>query len=90
MKLDQFLRTVKERQLEILFRDGVIIGRRTAGAERILLCQLHGFYAEIVYHPKENGVNEVRAFDQLLYLEPYLEAMDISDLLPERPGGAKA
>ncbi len=61
--------------------DGVFLGHRQTALQKILLCQVHGFYVEIVHNRKERKTEEVRAFDEVDRLEPYLERIDISGLL---------
>ncbi|HEX2532312.1 MAG TPA: hypothetical protein VHK69_01175 [Chitinophagaceae bacterium] len=81
MKMCAFKQLCQEEQLELLFHSGVFIGNRNTSLYKIMLCQLEGFYVEIVYSIVSRNVEEIRSFEETDRLKPYLDRIDISGLV---------
>ena len=78
MNLYRFLKLDETQQTEILWYNGVQIGRRKDEEHTILLYQVESFYVEVFYNRKEKIIKKYRCFEQVDQLAPYLEAIDIS------------
>ena len=68
-------------QLDILFKDGVYIGKRKEGGRSILLYQLEGFYVEVYYLKHRSHAVKVKCFRSTLFLDPYLEDFPVNHLV---------
>lgn len=68
-------------QKNIAFESGAYLANRFIEGFRILLFQLEGFYVELFYHPETNEIAWARSFDSTDELEPYLQNINVSDLV---------
>lgn len=68
-------------QADIIQETGVMIGKRKDEYHNILLFQVEGFYAEIYYHSHFNVIIKIKTFSNTNNLEPYLQAINLDDLL---------
>ncbi|HEX2534343.1 MAG TPA: hypothetical protein VHK69_11445 [Chitinophagaceae bacterium] len=84
MYYPDFVHRSTEEQYRILYQAGVCLGTRYEGRRRLLLYQICGFYAEVVYHPYDQQLEGIRCFEDTELLEPYLEEIAIGDLLENR------
>src|SRR5687767_13482765 len=78
MNLYRFLKLDETQQTEILWYNGVQIGRRKDEEHTILLYQVESFYVEVFYNRKEKIIKKYRCFEQVEQLAPYLEQIDIA------------
>lgn len=83
MVFDFFNTLHKKAQQEILLAQGMFLTERTDGPFRIMLYQLESFYVEVHFINLYNKVAFFSAFDGLEALEPYLETIDVSNMLQE-------
>lgn len=60
---------------------GVHIGDRHDKHHDILLYQVYGFYVEVYYDRAENTIVTFRSFSSTGQLTPYLEKIDIVNLI---------
>jgi hypothetical protein len=65
-------------QLDLLYEQGVYLGKRRSGNQRILLFQLEGFYAEVFYRKYRCYPQHLRCFRSTVLLDPYLEDMELT------------
>lgn len=70
----------EQQQLRLTFTFGAGIGDRIAGSYQISLYQLFSFYVEI-FTSGENMVCRISGFDDTNRLEPYLDKLDMRELL---------
>jgi hypothetical protein len=68
-------------QLDILFEEGVYIGKRKESERSILLYQLGGFYVEVFYLKHRSHPVKVKCFRSTLLLDPYLENFPLNHLV---------
>ena len=61
---------------------GVLLAIRQEPKFFISLYQLGGFYVESFYHKKSRSVIHYRSFTNEELLDPYLEQITLSELLP--------
>lgn len=68
-------------QLEVVRQKGVLLAERMAGFYKVCLYEVGGFYAEVFYHHHFNVPVRIRTFQEADGLDPYLEQLNIDDLL---------
>lgn len=65
-----------EERVDVLYKDGVYIGKRTDKGLAIVLYQLHTFYVEIVYRKYRRHIQSIRCSENTVLVEPYLDQID--------------
>lgn len=80
MTLYEFNRLPKDRQLELVWNLATFLMRRPIGRSYRLLYALDSFYVEIRYSSDHNEITACRPFRSLIPLEPYVEAVQLSEL----------
>jgi hypothetical protein len=83
MMLQQFNTLSKEKQQDVLLKQGTFLAEREDGPFSIMLYQFEGFYVEVYFFNLYHKVAFFKAFDSTDALQPYLKAIDVSDLLNE-------
>lgn len=81
MKNDYLGQMTEMEQADVIMEKGVKIGNRTDGFYSILLFQVGSFYAEIFYHSHFNVIIKIKTFSNTDLLEPYLQQIELPDLL---------
>ena len=81
MTLYEFKLLSDEERLDILYNQGVYIGKRKYGKETVVLYQLEGFYIEVFYIKYRYYVRRLHCFRSTLLLDPYLEGMNVENLV---------
>ena len=81
MTLYQFSELKEPEQIAILAVMGKVIAERTLEGYFITLFQVEAFYAEIWQVEKIRDFYKIRSFSNTDQLEPYLEYIDIWDLI---------
>ena len=81
MKLFDFQLLAEPAQLDLLYEEGVYIGKRKEGYQNVLLYQLESFYVEVFYYKHRCYATGVRCFRSTALLDPYLESMDVEHLV---------
>jgi hypothetical protein len=61
--------------------NGEFIADRVDQEHTILLYQVDDFYVEVYYHQDDNVIKRFRSFSSIEQLIPYLEQIDIVNLL---------
>jgi hypothetical protein len=82
MTLEEFSSKAGDVQVNIAKESGVLIGKREHTYHNIQLYQVDTFYVEVFFRKKDDSIWKVGAFDHLILLQPYLDQVDISNLLP--------
>jgi hypothetical protein len=77
-------RALDEMEQQAAFWDGVHIGERADGDHWILLYQIDSFYVEVFYDKVKNVIVKYTAFQTTERLKPYLQQIDLKELLTER------
>ena len=77
MKLAEFRLFSESEQLDLLYEQGVYIGKRKEGAGTILLYQLDSFYIELFYRKHRCSITRMHFTASTDILEPYLEQINI-------------
>jgi len=81
MTMYDFQLLPEQQQVELLYHSGVYIGKRREGISIILLYQLESFYVEVVYRKYRSHVKRLHCFDSTELLDPYLEQIDVENLV---------
>jgi hypothetical protein len=80
MKLNDFFKLSVDEQVETASK-GDFLGEREAKPYLIFLFNIGNFYAEVFYDEIRNKITRVKPFKAVRPLEPYLEKVDIEQLL---------
>ena len=78
MTLYQFNLLNETQQAETLWDKGVHIAERKENEYIVLLYQIDGFYVEVFYDQKKNGIKRFRSFSSIEQLGPYLEKISVN------------
>ena len=81
MLLHQFKYEEKSKKKELLFQNGIYLASRFIKGVQILLYQINSFYVEVHVDVEEEEIGYMRAFTSTDDLKPYLDNIDVSDLL---------
>jgi hypothetical protein len=81
MKMFDFSLLAMEEQLDLLYKEGVFIGKLRKNNVFTVLYQYQSFYVEITYRKYRYAVQDIRCFESTEHLDPYLVKMDIEFLI---------
>lgn len=81
MKPFDFLLLPENEQIELLYLQGVYLGKYKSGKVTKLLYQLDYFYIEIVYRKYRSHIHSLHCFESTEPLDPYLDRIDIEELI---------
>ena len=81
MQLHEFKYQEKQKKKELLFENGVYLATRFIKNYQLLLFSVASFYVEVYFDYHEEEIGYMKAFTSTDELSPYLDEMDISDLL---------
>ena len=70
-------------QVSLLYSEGVFLGKRKLDQRIILLYQIDQFYVELKYLVYRQVISNIRIADSMAVLDPYLEQIDVEDLVNE-------
>jgi hypothetical protein len=79
MKLSEFIVLPQEQKRFTVLQEGVPIAQRLVSNHMVFLFQLPHFYVETYCSTESKVIEEYRAFYKPEHLQPYLEAIHISD-----------
>jgi hypothetical protein len=81
--LKAFNQLSKFQQCALLWQEGIFMSNRfSRNGFSINLYHAGNFYAEVWYNGNTKQVGSIRTFRNLNKLEPYLDSIDIKDVLP--------
>lgn len=80
MQLAEFRSLSYEEQVDVLYREGIYIGKKKAGNEIILLYQLDYYYVKIFYSSYRENVRTICIFTSTRFLSGFLNHIDIEEL----------
>lgn len=81
MRITEFMRLQEAQQVELLYSNAVYVGKRRERHAILVLYQLEGFYVEIHYLQYRLHIKRIHAFESVDLLEPYLEWVDVEELI---------
>ena len=81
MTVQDFQLLPQQEQVEILCKDGIYIGKHKDANSIILLYQVDAFYVEVFYRKYRSHIKLLHCFESTEYLDPYLEQINVEDLV---------
>ena len=81
MTLFEFQVLPMQEQINVLYEQGVYIGKRKADKLIILLLQLDCFYVEVFYRKYRHDITKIRCSGSTCMLDPYLAQIDVEYLV---------
>jgi hypothetical protein len=70
-----------EDQLDLLYKEGVFVGKIRKNNVFKVLYQYNSFYVEITYRKYRYSIQDMRCFESTEHLDPYLTKIDIEFLI---------
>jgi hypothetical protein len=83
MTLNQFYKLSSGEQIAVIKEQGALIGKRQSSHADMHLYQIHAFYVELAYTTIDGTLWRIGPFDHEIFLKPYLDQIDISDIVKE-------
>jgi hypothetical protein len=80
MKLSDFVLLTLEEKGHMCLRTGSLLAKRTTGTHLVFLFQIESFYVEMLCCLKSKELEEVRMFEGVAPLTPYLDTIKIDDI----------
>lgn len=81
MTLFDFRLLTDNEQINLLYTNGVYVGKRRVKGQVVVLYQLEDFYVEIYYKKYRHHVSCIHIFLTTALLQPYLDQVNIDDLI---------
>ncbi len=81
MTLYDFRMLSDTEQIDLLYKNGVYIGKRKQGSSIVVLYQLDAFYIEIFYRKYRSVITRMYCFASTILLNPYLDQIDVEELV---------
>ena len=81
MTLQNFRALTQNKQNKKLLTEGVCIADRKTAEIQALLFQIEGFYVEVFFNEQGDEVLFSRSFEDVAELDPYLQGIDLSQVL---------
>ena len=81
MHVHQFEKLDANSKVGLTWKAGVHIGYRSEGDCYMSLYRLNDFYVEVQYHTRYDGIACIKTFICEEELQPYLEQVDLSEIL---------
>lgn len=66
-------------QIDLVYREGVYIGKRRIIDQHVLLYQVEGYYVELFYKKYRHSVVAIKSSAMTEILDPYLEQIEVVD-----------
>ncbi len=71
-------------QIDILYSEGIYVGKRKHGTSIVVLYQLESFYVEVFYTKYRRYIRNINSFQSTAFLNPYLELIDVDEIIKVR------
>jgi len=81
MTLFEFQLLSMHDQVNVLYEQGVYIGKRKADKLTVLLLQLDSFYVEVFYRKYRHDIIKIRCSLSTCILDPYLGQIEVEYLV---------
>jgi len=81
MMLFEFQLLSLDEKLDILYREGVYVGKYKEEGLWTILYQLDYFYVEVIYRQYRRYIKRIYCFTSTSLLDPYLEGIEIELLV---------
>ena len=80
MQMKEFNLLSEKEQLDVLYKEGIYIGKQKQNNRTFMMLQLDSFYIEIDYRKYRHHINAINCFETTFQLDPYIKEIKI-DLL---------
>ena len=80
MQIDAFRLLSYDEQVDVLYREGIYIGKKRIGDETVLLYQLDAFYVKLFYSKYRETVRNIFIFTSTRFITDYLHHINIEAL----------
>lgn len=81
MTMYEFFHLPRARQMDVLYQEGIYLAKRKDAGFTLVLYQLDSYYVEVRYRKYRKVIESLRCFHKLDLLEPYLEQIDVEELI---------
>ena len=81
MTLHEFKLLNDLEKIELLYRNGVYVGKRRKENKTVLLYQLNSFYVELFYQKHRCVVSHLYCFSSMLRIDPYLDQVNVEAIV---------
>jgi hypothetical protein len=81
MKLSDFILLAAEEKKWVVLHQGVLVGKQKTDDMMIFLFRLPAYYVEMYCRRDSKAIETFHVFDSVVPLSPYLESIEIGDLL---------
>ncbi|HEY1021020.1 MAG TPA: hypothetical protein VGE06_01850 [Flavisolibacter sp.] len=81
MRLSDFILLGEKEKKFTVLHQGILVGKRDKGEQKIFLFQMENYYVETICNPQNKAVEEYRVFNNTQFLFPYLQGIPLDDLL---------
>jgi len=81
MTLPEFKLMDYEKQIDLLHKEGVYVGKRKIFSRIVILFQLHTFYVEVYYRVYRKVIDHLNCTSSTETLEPYLEQINVEEVV---------
>lgn len=81
MTLFDFQLLSQNEKIDLLYEQGVYIGKRKEEGLTVLLYGLESFYVEVFYKKYRCFITRVHCFNSTVFIEPYLDQIDVEHLV---------
>ena len=81
MRLSEFILLNDQEKKSTVLHRGVLVAKRSSLESMVFLFQLDSYYVEAYCNPVNKAIEEYRMFDNMQFLNPYLDAMPLDKLL---------
>jgi len=81
MTLPEFKLMDYEKQIDLLHKEGVYVGKRKIFSRTVILFQLHTFYVEVYYRVYRKVIDHLNYTSSTETLDPYLEQINVEEVV---------
>ena len=80
MTLSEFQSFSEHERIDILYKEGIYIGKRKKEQLTALLYQVDSFYVEVIYRKYRRHIASMKCTGSTTILDPYLEQITVEHL----------
>ena len=81
MKLCDFSLLDRCRQTDLLYEQGIYVGKRVVNQHIVVLYQVGSFYVEVIYKKYRCTIHSLYAFSSAAGIDAYLGDINVDDLV---------
>jgi hypothetical protein len=81
MEFYKFRMLNQNEQIDLLYKEGIYIGKLKEGSSIVVLYQLDSYYIKIFYQKYRWYVSRIYCFTSTTLLDPYLDQVSANDMV---------